>query len=340
MVDLRIDFCGVSFENPFILAASPSTDNREMTTRGLERGWAGAVLKTTSLETEEVSITYPIMSGVRPGPGLVGLQNTDLLSERHIHEVAEDIAWLKSRFPEKRIIASLMGSTRAEWQELVLISEQAGADMIEASISCPQGAELEGEPTLGWMVSQDPHQTEKVTRWVVEGSRGTPVYVKLSPSVTDIVSIGKAVERGGGKRHLCHRLPGGDRRYRSADVLAAAERAREGHPRRFFWKGGQTDRAAHRRRPGRSGPDPDFRCRWYLRLAGRAGISAAWRNHCADLHGGIAAGIQPDRSPYRWFEPLAGGSSLRITSGGDRPGAAQIDRTRSPGAWRQGNFSH
>lgn len=198
MVNLGIDFCGIFFENPFILAASPSTDNREMTTRGLERGWAGAVLKTTSLETEEVSITYPIMSGIRPGPGLVGLQNTDLLSERHIHEVAEDISWLKSRFPEKRIIASLMGSTRAEWQELVRISEQAGADMIEASISCPQGAELEGEETVGWAVSQDPHLTEKVTRWVVEGSCGTPVYVKLSPSVTDIISIGKAVERGGG----------------------------------------------------------------------------------------------------------------------------------------------
>ncbi len=198
MVNLGIDFCGIYFENPFILAASPSTDNREMTIRGLERGWAGAVLKTTSLESEEVSITYPIMSGVRPGPGLIGLQNTDLLSERHIHEVAEDITWLKSRFPEKRIIASLMGSNREEWQELVRISEQAGADMIEASISCPQGAALEGEEAVGWAVSQDPRLTEKVTRWVIEGRRSVPVYVKLSPSVTDIVSIGKAVERGGG----------------------------------------------------------------------------------------------------------------------------------------------
>ncbi len=33
---------------------------------------------------------------------------------------------------------------------------------------------------------------------MVEGRRSVPVYVKLSPSVTDIVSIGKAVERGGG----------------------------------------------------------------------------------------------------------------------------------------------
>lgn len=198
MADLRVDFCGVHFENPFILAASPSTDNREMTARGLETGWAGAVLKTTSLESEEVSIAYPIMSGIRPGAGLVGLQNTDLLSERHIHEIAEDIAWLKQRLPEKRIIASLMGSTRSEWRELVTISEQAGADMIEASISCPQGAELEGEQTQGWMVSQDARQTEMVTHWVVEASKNIPVYVKLSPSVTDIRSIGRAVELGGG----------------------------------------------------------------------------------------------------------------------------------------------
>ena len=198
MADLRVDFCGVPFENPFILAASPSTDNREMTARGLETGWAGAVLKTTSLESEEVSIAYPIMSGIRPGAGLVGLQNTDLLSERHIHEIAEDIAWLKQRLPEKRIIASLMGSTRSEWRELVTISEQAGADMIEASISCPQGAELEGEQTQGWMVSQDARQTEMVTHWVVEASKNIPVYVKLSPSVTDIRSIGRAVELGGG----------------------------------------------------------------------------------------------------------------------------------------------
>ncbi len=245
MINMVVDFCGIRFENPFILAASPSTDNREMTARGLERGWAGAVLKTTSLDSEEVSITYPIMAGVRPGPGLVGLQNTDLLSERHIHEVAEDIAWLKSRFPEKRIIASLMGSTREEWHELVYISEQAGADMIEASISCPQGAELEGESTPGWMVSQDPHLTEKVTAWVVEGRRSAPVYVKLSPSVTDIVSIGKAVERGGGNG-ICaidclEGIGGIDLKY----IFTAAKRAGERHPRRFFGKGGETHRSAH-----------------------------------------------------------------------------------------------
>jgi dihydropyrimidine dehydrogenase (NAD+) subunit PreA len=197
MADLGIDFCGLRFANPFILAAAPSTDDREMIARGFEAGWAGAVLKTTSVDSEEVSIAYPIMAAVQPGPGMVGLHNIDLLSERHIDRVAEDIAWLKQRFPQRRVIASLMGRTRSDWEHLVQISEQAGADLIEASISCPQGAALEGEAAHGWMVSQDARLTEKVTAWVVQAARRAPVYVKLSPSVTDIAAIGRAVERGG-----------------------------------------------------------------------------------------------------------------------------------------------
>ncbi|MDX9849965.1 MAG: NAD-dependent dihydropyrimidine dehydrogenase subunit PreA [Anaerolineaceae bacterium] len=202
MDKLNIDFCGVPFINPFILAAAPSTDDREMIARGFDAGWAGAVLKTTTLETEEVSIAYPIMSSINPGPNMVGLHNIDLVSERYIHEIAEDILWLKLRFPQQRVIASLMGHTRADWHDLVTIAEQAGADLIEASISCPQGATLEGEETQGFMVSQDPRLTEKVTRWAIEAVQNIPVYIKISPGVTDISSIARAVELGGG-RAIC-----------------------------------------------------------------------------------------------------------------------------------------
>lgn len=199
MANLNIDFCGVPFINPFILAAAPSTDDREMIARGFDAGWAGAVLKTTTLETEEVSIAYPIMSSINPGPNMVGLHNIDLVSERYIHEIAEDILWLKQRFPQHLVIASLMGHTRADWLELVGIAEQAGADLIEASISCPQGATLEGEEAQGFMVSQDPRLTEKVTRWAIEAVQKIPVYIKISPGVTDITSIARAVEQGGAR---------------------------------------------------------------------------------------------------------------------------------------------
>ena len=46
LTNLRTNFCGFDFINPFILAASPSTDSREMIARSFDLGWAGAVLKT------------------------------------------------------------------------------------------------------------------------------------------------------------------------------------------------------------------------------------------------------------------------------------------------------
>jgi hypothetical protein len=37
--NLETRFCGISFENPFVLAASPCTDELEILGRGLEAGW-------------------------------------------------------------------------------------------------------------------------------------------------------------------------------------------------------------------------------------------------------------------------------------------------------------
>jgi dihydropyrimidine dehydrogenase (NAD+) subunit PreA len=197
-IDLSVQFCGKKFKNPFILAASPSTDNKEMIARGFDIGWAGAVLKTTSLVCEEVSIAYPIMASLQSGHNMIGLHNIDLISERHIDQIAHDVVWLKNRFPEQAVIISIVGNTRQDWEELVRISEQAGADLIEVSISCPQGAMLEGEDAQGWMISQDSTLTEKVTRWACEAARKVPILVKISSNVTDIKGIASAVEKGGG----------------------------------------------------------------------------------------------------------------------------------------------
>jgi dihydropyrimidine dehydrogenase (NAD+) subunit PreA len=60
--DLSYDFLGVHFENPFILAAAPSTDNLDMVRRAFQAGWAGAILKTTSVEGTRVDLCYPMMS--------------------------------------------------------------------------------------------------------------------------------------------------------------------------------------------------------------------------------------------------------------------------------------
>jgi len=194
MKGLETEFLGVKFENPFILGAAPSTDELDILRRGFEAGWAGAVLKTTSVPGTRVDIAYPMLASIREADSRLSLGNIDLISVYHVDEVARRIEILRKEFPEKVLIASIMGASREEWQSLVRILEEAGADMIECSFSCPQG-NIGEEP--GKMLAQSAQATELVTSWVVGARKKIPVLIKITPQVTDIVEIAMAVKRGG-----------------------------------------------------------------------------------------------------------------------------------------------
>ena len=87
-MNLSVNFLGIHLENPFILSAAPSTDDLDMTCAGLDAGWAGAILKTTSVEETTVSLAYPMMSGMNwAGRRMVGMGNIDLISEFHIDTI-------------------------------------------------------------------------------------------------------------------------------------------------------------------------------------------------------------------------------------------------------------
>ena len=195
MVDLSIEFCGVKFPNPFTLAAAPTTDSAEMVARAFEAGWGGAILKTTSVETEVVELVYPMMSGIDfEEKKLMGLQNIDLISERHIDEVEKDVRALKKEFPDKVVAASIMGAKKEDWQELVRRLEAAGVDLIECSFSCPHGMPERG---MGSAIGQDPQLTERTARWVKEAATRVPIVIKLTPQIADITAAARAVKRSG-----------------------------------------------------------------------------------------------------------------------------------------------
>ncbi len=193
--NLSTEFCGITFENPFILAAAPPTDNLEMIRDAFKKGWAGAVLKTTSIESNEVPLKYPMMTGIRHRDrNLMGLGNIDLISEHHIDVVEKRIQLLKKEFPNKIVIASIMGAEKDDWQTLVQRLEKAGVDMIECSFSCPQGT-LGAKP--GFMLGQDPKLVQTVAGWIKESAKRVPIVIKITPQVTDIVEIAKAVKASG-----------------------------------------------------------------------------------------------------------------------------------------------
>ncbi len=193
--DLSYDFLGIHFENPFILAAAPSTDDLDMVRRAFEIGWAGAILKTTSIEGTRVDLCYPMMSTFNhEGKKLFGMGNIDLISEHHIDKVEYNVRTLKKEFPEKMVAASIMAGRKEDWQSLVQRLEKAGADLIECSFSCPQG-NIGEDP--GKMLAQSLSATELTARWVKEATSKTPVSIKITPHVTDIVEVARAVKRSG-----------------------------------------------------------------------------------------------------------------------------------------------
>jgi dihydropyrimidine dehydrogenase (NAD+) subunit PreA len=194
-VDLGTTFCDVAFDNPFVLAASPCTDDVDMVKRAFQAGWAGAVLKTTSVEGTAVDLAYPIIVGLDyDGRRVFGLGNIDLISQHHIDEIEGRIRILKKEFPRKVVIASMMAATREDWKTVAERLSAAGVDLIECSFSCPQGT-LGAKP--GFMLGQDPKLVREVTAWVKEGAGETPVVIKITPQVADIVEVAQAVKEGG-----------------------------------------------------------------------------------------------------------------------------------------------
>ena len=204
--DLFVTFCGFELENPYILSAAPSTDELDIVRHGLAMGWAGAILKTTSVAGTRVSLTYPMMTGWRSGDyRLLGMGNIDLISVYHIDEIVARVKVLKKEFPRKLIAASIMGQNKEAWQTLAATLRKAGVDLIECSFSCPQGSM--GEKP-GAMLAQSVEATERVARWVKEAADTTPVLIKITPLVTDITSVAQAaVEAGAHALSLINTLP-------------------------------------------------------------------------------------------------------------------------------------
>lgn len=88
------------------------------------------------------------------------------------------------------VVASFFGSSIEEFKEVAEILSDAGVDALELNCSCPNVVEEMG------MLGADCVNTEAVTSAVKEVA-DPPVFVKLSPNVTDIAEIARAAERGG-----------------------------------------------------------------------------------------------------------------------------------------------
>lgn len=197
-VDVSVKMCGMKFENPFGLASAPPCTSSAMIRRAFEAGWAFTVTKTFSLDKDLVTNVSPrIIKGTTSrhhyGPEQGSFLNIELISEKTEAYWCQSITELKKDFPSKIIIASIMCSyNKADWTELAQKAEAAGSDALELNLSCPHGM---GESGMGLACGQDPVLVRDISGWVREAVK-IPFFIKLTPNITDIVSIAKAAYEG------------------------------------------------------------------------------------------------------------------------------------------------
>lgn len=175
--DLSIDFLGVHFENPFILSSSIVAGSYEMCANAFKAGWAGAAFKTIGfLKPREVSPRFDVLN--KESTPFIGFKNLEQISDHDLSENLKDLKRLKEDFPNKVIVASIMGRDEKEWTRLAELVTEAKADIIECNFSCPQ---MCGKG-LGSDVGQDP---ELVALYTAAVKRGTllPVLAKMTPNI-------------------------------------------------------------------------------------------------------------------------------------------------------------
>ena len=182
-VDLSVDLAGVKMKNPVVVASGTFGFGREYGQFYNLNELGGICCKGLTLHRREGNPPPRIAETPMGILNSVGLQNpgVDAFIEHELPELKQhDLA----------IIANISGNTPEEYGIMCEKLSEAGVDMIEVNISCPN------VKAGGLAYGTKPELAAEVTRMAKSHST-VPVMVKLSPNVTDITEIARAVADAG-----------------------------------------------------------------------------------------------------------------------------------------------
>ncbi|WP_209343607.1 dihydroorotate dehydrogenase [Flavonifractor sp. AGMB03687] len=182
-VDLSADLAGVKMKNPVVVASGTFGFGREYGQFYNLNELGGICCKGLTLHRREGNPPPRIAETPMGILNSVGLQNpgVDAFIEHELPELKQhDLA----------IIANISGNTPEEYGIMCEKLSAAGVDMIEVNISCPN------VKAGGLAYGTKPELAAEVTKMAKSHST-VPVMVKLSPNVTDITEIARAVADAG-----------------------------------------------------------------------------------------------------------------------------------------------
>lgn len=176
---LQLTLTGLELRNPLMLAAGIMGTAGESLKRAASGG-AGAVVTKSIGTMPKAGHSNPSMVEVDCGYlNAMGLPNPSYKNFQDEIDIARE-----GGMP---VIASIFGGCSDDFSE---IAKALDADAFELNVSCPHAI------GYGTEIGTDPALVEDITD-AVKTAVAVPVWVKLTPNVADINSIGLAAQRGG-----------------------------------------------------------------------------------------------------------------------------------------------
>ena len=183
--DLSVDLCGLRLANPLIPASGTFGFGLELADCFDLNRLGGISLKGTTREARYGNPTPRIAECKSGMLNAVGLENPGI--DVLVREKAPGLR----RIYGGAIIANISGFSLDEYVFCCAQADTCPAiDLIEVNVSCPN------VHAGGMAFGTDPASAAEVTRAVKAVCR-KPVFIKLSPNVTDIVAIARACEEAG-----------------------------------------------------------------------------------------------------------------------------------------------
>ena len=185
MVNLKVNLSGVELDNPIIPASGTFGFGYEFAELYDINVLGSLSFKGTTLEPRFGNPT-PRIAETRSGMiNSVGLQNPGVDKV-----ISEELPKLRACF-NKPIMANISGFSIDEYRTCCeKIDKEDQVEFIEVNVSCPN------VHNGGMSFGTSPESAAEVTK-AVKAVTKKPVFIKLSPNVTDIVSIAKACEEAG-----------------------------------------------------------------------------------------------------------------------------------------------
>lgn len=194
---LTVEFCGVSFQNPVLLAAGTAAYGEELSDVIRLDRLGGIITKAVSLEPRAGALAPRVAEFDGGMINAVGLANPGVVEVRERH-----LPWMARALPNARTIVNVIGFQTDEFPRVIEQLGDAPVHGFELNVSCPNtkagGTEFGADPCA--------------LREVVSSSRAVtdrPLIVKLSPTLTDIGGAARtAVEAGADAVSVVNTIPG------------------------------------------------------------------------------------------------------------------------------------